>query len=539
MKTTKLHYLRRHSLLIIGVLFASLVEDACAAFYPLAMSYVIDDYSSLTPDKLGLTAGLFAVASLVLLIADYLTKLGMVRLARDVKSEIRRDLFASLLKEGGADFANHDPAYYVSLLSNDVDELYYSYYDNVVWFIRRLVEFAAFFGILAYVNWVMALAVLAATLISFFIPKLVGKKLESNQKAMSDGKAAYLERAHEILSGKALADAKSYLALEKRHEEKALEREKKVYDAKRYEAFTDIFQGASLYLVQAICFATGITLLAFGKITVGALTASMLFADLLVVPTNDALGILLLLNGGKAYEKKISDFLSIPSNPSDVSQKPIESLAVEDVSAKNGDFELKDVSFSLIRGEKLAILGKNGAGKSTLVRSILGIIPLEAGTVEIDKNDSTPSDFASRSAYIAQDVFLFDATVKDNITLFGSYPFETSSYEKMGLGKSLDYQVGKMGINLSGGEKAKLAILRALARGQSFLILDEALAAVDEKSKKDISSFLASSGLTVIAVTHDLSDDGLAIYDRAIVLKNGEEIASLSKSEMAKAGSLI
>src|SRR5574344_1528017 len=136
-KTTKLHYLRRHSLLIIGVLFASLVEDACAAFYPLAMSYVIDDYSSLTPDKLGLTAGLFAVASLVLLIADYLTKLGMVRLARDVKSEIRRALFASLLTEGGADFANHAPAYYVSLLSNDVDELYYSYYDNVVWFIRR------------------------------------------------------------------------------------------------------------------------------------------------------------------------------------------------------------------------------------------------------------------------------------------------------------------------------------------------------------------------------------------------------------------
>jgi ATP-binding cassette subfamily B protein len=274
-------------------------------------------------------------------------------------------------------------------------------------------------------------------------------------------------------------------------------------------------------------------------LTAGAFATAMVFSDMIASPTSDTIDFALKARSGSAHVKKIHQQLATSQETLHYSQKPIESLRIQELSAQNGDFKLMDISFALNRGEKLAILGKNGAGKSTLIRSLLGLIPAEKGSFFIDGGVSSPTELASRAAYIAQDIFLFDARVKDNITLFDSYPLDPSLYKEIGLGKELDYPVGKSGANLSGGEKAKLAILRALARGQSLLILDEAFAAVDEKSEKDIARFLARSGLSVIAITHDLSLEGLAIYDRALILKGGKEIAELSKDEMGKAESLI
>jgi ABC-type multidrug transport system fused ATPase/permease subunit len=523
------------------VLLFSLLENVCAAFYPLALGYLIDDYASLDGAKLWLLGGFFFASCGLLLSLDYCNKRLMVRLSYETKRELRKKLFAVLLKESPSVYREHSDEYYSSLLTSDVDALYDKYYGNIIWFLIRVVDFLVFFGLLFFVNWIMALIIFVATIASLFLPKLVGRKLEANEKKVSEGNASYLSDLTELLKGREFVNERTLARFEDIHEKSSVIKEKNRYNASRYQSLVDILQGVSLYLVQAVAFGTGLALLHFNLLSLGGLTISLLLTDLLVYPTNDAFGILLLLKGGKAYEKKISDCLRVPSAGAPYSQAKIETLQVESLGAKSGNFVLSEVSFSLSRGEKMAIVGKNGAGKSTLLKTLLGIEKASSGTLLVNGKEASSPELASESAYISQDIFLFDATVEENITLFGSYPSAavSSSLSKIKLGKNLNYEVGRNGSCLSGGEKAKIAILRALCRGQSLLIFDEAFAAIDEKSASEILSYLKDQEIMMISVTHDLSPENLAFFDKVLVLKNGKEFSLLSNSSPIDVSQLL
>ncbi len=537
----KTKYLGRHFWLIAMVLFFGMLENLCAAFYPLALGYLIDDYSSIGNSKLWLIGALFFASCACLLVFDYLTKRLMIRLSYAIKCEIRKDLFATILTENSSSFHEHPDEYYASLLTSDVDALYDKYYQNIVWFFIRVVDFTVFFALLAYINWIMFLVIFSITFISFFIPKLVGKKLEANEKDVSESNASYLSDISELIKGREFANERTLSRFEKIHEKSNLIKENSRYKANRYVAFVDIFQGVSLYIIQAVTFCVGLVLLRFSLLSLGGLTASLLFADLLVYPTNDAIGILFLLKGGKAYERKIEENLSHSQALVLYSQTKIETLKVDNLSAKAGDFILSGISFDLSFGKKMAVVGKNGAGKSTLLKTLLGIEKSSGGALFVNGRKISPFELAAESAYINQDIFLFEATVEENITLFGSYPLSAvfPSLQKINLGKNLDCQVGRNGSCLSGGEKAKVAILRALCRGQSLLIFDEAFAAIDEKSASEIQSFLKSKDIMLISVTHDLSSKNLLSFDKILIVKDGKEVAILPSKKASEAAGLI
>lgn len=193
---------------------------------------------------------------------------------------------------------------------------------------------------------------------------------------------------------------------------------------------------------------------------------------------------------------------------------------------------LKNVSVEFTKNKSYAIVGGSGSGKSTLLSLLLGYFRGYKGKVMFD--DSEIRDIAVESLYdmfsvVQQNVFLFDSSLKNNITMFKE--FDENEYSKAvklaGLTalvreKGSSYECGEGGRNLSGGEKQRVSIARCLIRGTPVMLMDEATASLDNATAYAVTNFiLALDGLTKIIVTHKLEAEIMKKFDSIIAMNNG------------------
>ena len=194
---------------------------------------------------------------------------------------------------------------------------------------------------------------------------------------------------------------------------------------------------------------------------------------------------------------------------------------------------LKDFTLRVKEGEKLILLGASGSGKSSILKLLMGIEGSQGGEISIGNRalSTLPEESLFHSiSYIQQEVFIFDGSIYENITLFQKYSEEElkQAIEKSGLKnliseKGLDYPCGENGAALSGGERQRINIARSLLRKTPILLADEITAALDkENSYLVLDSLLSLENITEILVLHDLDARILSRVDRICVLKEGE-----------------
>ena len=234
----------------------------------------------------------------------------------------------------------------------------------------------------------------------------------------------------------------------------------------------------------------------------------------------------------------------------EVEEKDVNSLVP--LSQMQGDVDFKDVSFrypgseafainnlsfSIKKGEVIAIIGRSGSGKSTVANLLLNLYDPTNGKIKIDGKDITKlkdSDLHNQISIVPQETFLFSDTIANNISYGSSNysiedvrrvaerAFVTEFTDKMRDG--MNAMVREDGSNLSGGQKQRIAIARAILRNPKILILDEATSALDAESGKLVSEAIENSmsGRTTIFITHKISSAAKA--DRILVMHNGELI---------------
>ena len=206
---------------------------------------------------------------------------------------------------------------------------------------------------------------------------------------------------------------------------------------------------------------------------------------------------------------------------------------------------MKNISFELNKGDKLAIIGRTGSGKSTIADLLTRMYDVTSGTIKIDGKDIQAlnlDNLRNQIGYVPQDVFLFSDTIASNIS-FGkpgvasqtieTYAKHAAVYDEiMGLSNGFDTMVGERGVTLSGGQKQRISIARALVKSPEIIILDDCLSAVDTSTERQITGHLnaALSDKTTIIITHRIY--GLLEFDKIIVLDKGTIIEQGKHQEL-------
>ena len=277
-----------------------------------------------------------------------------------------------------------------------------------------------------------------------------------------------------------------------------------------------------------------------GKSTPGSIAEFVMYLNLLGWPTFAVSWINNIVQRAAASQKRINEFLQ-EKNPI-VSKKALRNPIKGHISFKNVSFTypnsgvkaLKSVTFEVVAGTRVAIIGTTGAGKSTMTHLISRLYDVDAGEITMDGipiQDYAVSFLRQQLGYVPQDVLLFSDTLKNNIT-WGK-PEATNPqiiqaaqlaeiYETIQqFPKQMETMVGERGVTLSGGQKQRIAIARAFIRTPKILVLDDCFSAVDTQTASNILRNIeqAMQGSTVLFISHRVSSTQLA--DQILVLEAG------------------
>lgn len=300
-------------------------------------------------------------------------------------------------------------------------------------------------------------------------------------------------------------------------------------------------------LSTAITVYVGGLQVAKGTITTGNIAEFIIYVNMLTWPVTSLGWISSLIQQAAASQKRISEFLSTPSvitNPAPENGKygrdgKLEgSVIFENVTfvyPDTGIKALEGISFKLLPGQKLAIIGRTGSGKTTIADLLVRLYDVTEGQILVDGKDVRQHDLfhlRRRIGYVPQDVFLFSDTISNNVRFgkpdatlqevetFTKYASIHKEIEE--LPEAFETMVGERGVTLSGGQKQRVSIARSLIKQPDIVILDDCLSAVDTNTEKQILGYLRESlaDKTAIIITHRIFS--LLDFDKIIVLEDGK-----------------
>jgi ATP-binding cassette subfamily B protein len=284
---------------------------------------------------------------------------------------------------------------------------------------------------------------------------------------------------------------------------------------------------------------------------IGTIAEFILYVNMLTWPVASLGWVSSMVQEAEASQKRLNEFLKIEpeiKNKNENSSDIQGAIAFEDVSFRYQDTNieaLKNVTFTVKKGETLAILGKTGSGKSTILSLISRLYDATEGAITIDGNEISTlnlNDLRNNIGIVPQDAFLFSDTIKNNIK-FGNQ--NASDDEVIAAAKNAvvhdniitfnkqyDTILGERGITLSGGQKQRVSIARAIIKNPAILLFDDCLSAVDTETEETILNnlFEICKDKTTIIVSHRVSSAKNA--DKIIILEDGRIIQQGSHNQL-------
>ena len=395
---------------------------------------------------------------------------------------------------------------------------------------------------LVLINPLVALISLAGMALPTLVPQLFGKRLSCQQQQVVEDAKSYNGRVRDTAQGGEVI--RSFHV-----EQHALDKLSGMIGRyQRHKADLDMTMAcarsvAGIAMQFCIMGMTGVFAI-WGYVTIGSIVAVTQLSGSVISPATELSDKISKLKSTYPILDRLDKLSDVPSDTPGARQEiavcePRRSIELDDVSFSYGDTgpaegrlsnaptTLRNCSKHFDIGKKYAIVGKSGCGKSTLLELLGGSLRPSSGHVLVDgRPDSAPD-----AAWVHQNVFLFDDTLRENIVLGGTFTDKQigSALRLAGLGEvvaalpdGLDTPVGEGGGRLSGGERQRVAIARALLYGKTTLLVDEATSALDKETAARVEdTLLALDGVTLIAVTHQLDAEHAARYDEVLEMKDG------------------
>lgn len=463
----------------------------------------------------------------------------MMRIAymRDTILDVRKLAFDKIINMPFKQYSQKSKEVYISNLINDINNFENKFFWSLLNYLISMTMFVLSLLILIVLDFKLAIAMGIFALALFLLFRLFTKKTKALELEISASSEEFTTDMSNTFNGIEILKLNNI-------EDKFLKKsvgtinrlEKRKYVA---NVFTEL-QKNTIYI---LCFVVSVGIMVYlgyeiqgamglgaagmifqlsssmGNFLVEAFTqqnrvkASIGIYDKIAKPEENTVGV-----GNGTCSFQLNDKIEVSGLNFSFDQKPV----------------IRDASFSIERGKKYLIKGVSGAGKTTLMNLLAMIYDDYEGTITVDGVDYreiSEKSFHEKVAFIYQDVFLFEDTIKNNITLYRDIPEEQINYAVKVCGletfieekkNGLEERLTENGKNLSGGQRQRLSIARAIAKDAEILFVDEGTSSLNEDLGREIEKVFLELDNTVIAISHRYYEGVTENYDYVIEVKNGE-----------------
>ncbi len=478
--------------------------------------------------------GVFFVMAIVTFVMELHSQPAFIRKGM---SQYKNFAFQKLTEKHITSFRDESTAAYLSALTNDAGSIEANYLSQLTKIFNLTVMFFGSIGMMVWYSPILTAVAVGVTILPLMASILTGSRLSAAEKRVSDRNKTFTATLADCLGGFAVVKSfKAEREMLRLFAEKNRELEGEKYKRRKIQTVVGMIGTLTGMLAQFGVFIAGAYLAIKGRsITAGTVVMFVNLMNFMIQPVSELPGLLAGRKAALGLVKKLAEDLTdnTEAEGTETVTGLKQGIELSGVSFSYDEKEiLHNVSLSLEAGRAYAIVGASGSGKSTLLNLLMAPGLAYNGKVLYDGVDIR--DIRSESLYelisvIQQNVFVFSASIRDNVTMFRDFPKEEmdeairlAHLDTLLSERGEGYLCGENGCNLSGGEKQRISIARSLLKKSSVLLADEATAALDRETAWQVSSdILDLEGITRVVVTHSLEESLLKRYDGILVLRDG------------------
>ena len=534
-----------------------LVLQALSTALEVGVSYVmmlaIDYATNGTIEKLHLYLMGTIAYLLISFLVDIVTKRVREKAGAQAVFSLREALMKKILTMSTSEYASRNSGSYVAFFTKNVEKLEESYFWTIFRIYPSFLQLIVSVIWLSIMDWRLSLFVLFTGLIQLIVPKFTVKPVAEAERDYIEKSENYTISLKEIFSAFDLI--KSYNL-----QEKIEILHRNANTGYKKASFKDMcmngFMGSLGDLLSNITyigvFFLGAVLVLLGFFKISVIIAASQLVVFIVYPLSNLTHYITSLLASKAVIKELDEILNLQENDSSLKDLEAKTFFEDSISFENMSFSypqesedddenrsafpaLKNINLTIKKGEKVLIVGESGSGKSTLLSLLYKKFTGYEGLIKIDGTDIRKIPDAAYFKLVSvvhQSPFIFDDTIKNNIALYN----EDISDERIkeackkaglqrfidGLPLGLETRIGEGASKISGGEKQRIAIARALVKDSPILLMDEATSALDKETGTEIeNTVLSQKDLTCIIISHHVSEGLRARADKIITVKEG------------------
>ena len=529
-------------------MLASLLVSLLGMLYPIITRYMLNDFIPNKNVELIITFGiaLFAIYLIRLFLNYFIQYYGHI-IGVKMQAQMRSDMFRHLQKLPYKFYDNNETGKLMSRMTNDLNDVSELAHHGPETLIISSISLITAFIYLMTINVLLTLIIFLCVpfllIISFTIRSKMRNAFMESRKSVAQINASLESSISGIRVTKAYTNSKTEIEKFEQGNDSFVKARKKAYH------YMGLFHSISTFVTEifnvVVLIAGGLFLYA-GKITLADYSVFIVSINIFLAPIRQLIMFMEQFQNGTTGFQRFIEVMDTPIEQDNPNAKDIEN-AQGKIEFKNvtygygneGDV-LNDLSFKIEKGKIFALVGSSGGGKTTICHLIPKFYKVENGDVLIDDisiNDITMDSLRKNVGIVQQDVYLFNASIKDNILYGNPDATEEEIIEAakranihdfvLTLENGYDTVIGERGVKLSGGQKQRLSIARVFLKNPPILILDEATSALDNSTEILIQKSLDElcKGRTTIVVAHRLS-----------TIKNANTIAVVENGKIIEQG---